>query len=94
MGILRKTRSVAIVLEEFNNIESAISTVKLVNNLQSRINKSTIYRILDKLEDDGVLHSVMFLDPVEFPMDDVPHLVPFVLSFFFCCVELFNVVEG
>lgn len=65
MGILRKTRSVAIVLDEFNTVDYALSTVKLVNSLQSSLNKSTIYRILDKLEDDGVLHSVMGKDGIK-----------------------------
>jgi Fur family ferric uptake transcriptional regulator len=65
MGIVRKTQSLNLLLNEFESNSSAISTVHLVKKLQSKINKSTIYRILDKLEDDGVLHSVMGKDGVK-----------------------------
>ena len=57
MGIIRKTRSVSMVLDEFQMESTAISTVNLIKRLDSKLNKTTIYRILDKLEDDGVLHS-------------------------------------
>jgi len=59
MGIIRKTKSVEVLLNEFNNNSSAISVTKLVTKLNSRFNKTTIYRVLDKLEDDGVLHSFL-----------------------------------
>ena len=59
MGVLRKTKSVKIVLNEFDKNSSAISVIKLVERLNSEMNKTTVYRILDKLEDDGVLHSFL-----------------------------------
>ncbi|WP_299017095.1 transcriptional repressor [uncultured Polaribacter sp.] len=59
MGIVRKTQSLQLVLNAFNKTTAAISTVDLVKDLKSEINKSTIYRILDKLTDDGVLHAVI-----------------------------------
>ena len=59
MGIIRKTKSVEVLLNEFNNSSSAISATKLINKLNSRFNKTTIYRVLDKLEDDGILHSFL-----------------------------------
>ena len=59
MGIIRKTKSVEVLLNEFNNNSTAISVTKLVTKLNSRFNKTTIYRVLDKLEDDGVLHSFL-----------------------------------
>ena len=59
MVIIRKTKSVEVLLNEFNNNSSAISVTKLVTKLNSRFNKTTIYRVLDKLEDDGVLHSFL-----------------------------------
>jgi Fur family ferric uptake transcriptional regulator len=65
MGIVRKTQSLQLLLNEFERNSSAISTVYLVKKFQSKINKSTIYRILDKLEDDGVLHTVMGKDGVK-----------------------------
>ena len=60
MGIIRKTKSVEALLTEFNNNEGAISAIELIKRLDSKFNKTTIYRVLDKLEEDGVLHS--FLD--------------------------------
>jgi len=59
MGILRKTKSVKIVLDEFDKNPSATSVITLVDRLKSEMNKTTVYRILDKLEDDGVLHSFL-----------------------------------
>ena len=59
MGIIRKTKSVEALLNEFNKSSSAISAKKLIQSLDSKFNKTTIYRVLDKLEDDGVLHSFL-----------------------------------
>ena len=59
MGIIRKTKSVEILLNEFNKNLEAISVKKLIENLGSEFNKTTIYRVLDKLEDDGILHSFL-----------------------------------
>ena len=60
MGIIRKTQSLDRLLKEFENEVSAISVIELIKRLDSQMNKTTIYRVLDKLEDDAVLHS--FLD--------------------------------
>ena len=38
---------------------SAISVIQLIKRFNSKINKTTIYRVLDKLEDDGILHSFL-----------------------------------
>ncbi len=61
MGIIRKTKSVAALLNEFDNNSSlgAISVITLIERLGSKFNKTTIYRVLDKLEEDGVLHSFL-----------------------------------
>jgi Fur family ferric uptake transcriptional regulator len=61
MGVIRKTKSVAALLNEFDNNSSlgAISVITLIERLGSRFNKTTIYRVLDKLEEDGVLHSFL-----------------------------------
>lgn len=59
MGIIRKTESVGALLNEFKNGSNAISAITLVKRLESKFNKTTVYRVLDKLEDDGVLHSFM-----------------------------------
>ena len=59
MGVIRKTKSVEILLNKFNKSSKAISAIKLIDCLSSQFNKTTIYRVLDKLEDDGVLHSFL-----------------------------------
>lgn len=59
MGIIRKTQSVEIVLNEFNINASAISVIDLIKRLKSKMNKTTVYRILDRLENDGILHSFL-----------------------------------
>jgi Fur family ferric uptake transcriptional regulator len=59
MGILRKTKSVKILLDEFEKQATAISAITLIERLHLKMNKTTIYRILEKLEDDGFLHSFL-----------------------------------
>ena len=59
MGIIRKTQSLAIVLEEFEEGTGAISAIELIRRLNKQLNKTTVYRLLDKLEDDGILHSFL-----------------------------------
>jgi|TARA_B110000259_G_scaffold156259_1_gene177723 Fur family ferric uptake transcriptional regulator len=60
MGIIRKTQAVALILDEFEKDSNAISAIELIKRLNKRINKTTVYRLLDKLQDDGLLHN--FLD--------------------------------
>lgn len=57
MGIIRKTKSVKTLLDIFEQSEYAQSVVDLVERLNQEMNKSTVYRILDRLEDNGTLHS-------------------------------------
>ena len=57
MGILRKTKSIKLILGEFTSETIAISVTDLINKLSLKINKSTVYRILYKLEDDNILYS-------------------------------------
>jgi len=59
MGIIRKTKSVESILNEFKTNTEAISAKKLIEQLDYKFNKTTIYRVLDKLEEDGVLHSFL-----------------------------------
>ncbi len=60
MGITRRTKSVDLLLNEFEQSSEAISTTDLIERLGDQINKTTIYRVLERLEDDAILHS--FLD--------------------------------
>ena len=66
MGILRKTRAVEILVNEFINNKNAISAKDLIQRYESKINKTTIYRILDKLEDDGIIHSLLDKNGIRF----------------------------
>ena len=59
MGIIRKTKSVESILNEFNTNTEAISAKKLIEQLDYKFNKTTIYRVLDKLEEDGVVYSFL-----------------------------------
>lgn len=57
MGVLRKTRSVKELLQQFDSTDRALSVVYLVAQLRESMNKTTVYRILERLEDSGELHS-------------------------------------
>lgn len=65
MGIVRKTKSTEFLLDEFQKSSGAISAVDLVKRLSSKMNKTTIYRILERLEDDGVVHSFLALNGIK-----------------------------
>tara|TARA_B100001564_G_C20415043_1_gene567484 strand:+ start:225 stop:608 length:384 start_codon:yes stop_codon:yes gene_type:complete len=62
MGIIRKTKHFQKVLDEFMKSDNAISANSLVSLFASSMNKSTIYRILHKLEDDHIIHSFVGLN--------------------------------
>jgi Fur family ferric uptake transcriptional regulator len=61
MTVLRKTKSVKALLQLFEDKDSAITAVDLVDMLSVQMNKTTVYRILDRLENDGFIHS--FIGP-------------------------------
>ena len=60
MKISRKTKTLKIILDLFDKRDNAYSVVELVSIFSKKMNKTTVYRILDRLEDSGLLHS--FLD--------------------------------
>ncbi len=53
------TKSVKALLTEFDKDSNAIAATELIQRLGKDFNKTTIYRVLDKLEDDGLLHSFL-----------------------------------
>ena len=60
MVAVDEANNVSALLNEFNhNTSGAISAGSLIKTLGSTYNKTTIYRVLDKLEEDGVLHSFL-----------------------------------
>ncbi|MDG1841924.1 MAG: transcriptional repressor [Crocinitomicaceae bacterium] len=62
MPIIRKTKSVQILINTIKESSSAISVTDLINRYNEIMNKSTIYRILEKLEHEGIVHSFIGLD--------------------------------
>tara|TARA_B110000444_G_scaffold115070_1_gene108428 strand:+ start:698 stop:1084 length:387 start_codon:yes stop_codon:yes gene_type:complete len=65
MGIVRKTKSPELLLHEFKTGTTAISTIELIKRLNLKLNKTTIYRVLENLEDDGILHSFIAQDGIK-----------------------------
>lgn len=57
MGIIRKTKAVKKLLSLFEPSLKAILAVDLIEQLKDEMNKTTVYRALDRLEDEGIIHS-------------------------------------
>ena len=57
MSIPRKTKTTKLVLDLFDQKNNALSVVDLVSLFNNEMNKTTVYRILDRLEKSGILHS-------------------------------------
>lgn len=62
MGVIRKTKSVQTLLALFEKNTEAVSAVQLIELLKEKMNKTTIYRILERLENDGIVHSFVDKD--------------------------------
>ena len=57
MIISRKTKTVKLVLELFSKKKYALPVVDIVSIFANKMNKTTVYRILQRLENSGILHS-------------------------------------
>ena len=57
MTIKRKTKSVNTILSIFESRNEAQSVVDLVDELKEDMNKTTVYRILERLENEGRIHA-------------------------------------
>ncbi|MFP4846191.1 Fur family transcriptional regulator [Winogradskyella sp. PE311] len=57
MSVKRKTKAVSIIISIFESISDAISVVDLVDQLKTQMNKTTVYRILERLENEGTIHA-------------------------------------
>ena len=62
MGVVRNTKAIEELTSLFLDDEKALSVVEIVNILSSKMNKTTVYRALKRLEDDEVIHSFMDRD--------------------------------
>jgi len=57
MEMHRKTKSVKTLLDFFSQRKDAVNAVVLVELFKEEMNKATVYRIVSRLEADGVIHS-------------------------------------
>lgn len=56
MGVIRKTKSVKKLLHIFEQSNHAIPVVELIEQLKKDMNKTTVYRILERLREEGIVH--------------------------------------
>lgn len=59
MSVKRKTKSLGLILSIFENSTEAISVVDLITKFKGDMNKTTVYRILERLESEGAIHSFL-----------------------------------
>ena len=57
MSLSRQTQSVKLVWQVFEKTDNAYSVVELVQMHKHTMNKTTVYRILERFEKDGRLHT-------------------------------------
>ena len=62
MSVIRKTKQIKLLLNAFDQANDAITVVELVDRFKGQMDKTTVYRILDRLEDEGTLHSFIGKD--------------------------------
>lgn len=55
---LRKTRSRILVLREFSSQDKALAHNELQQSLSGKIDRVTLYRILEQFEKKGILHKI------------------------------------
>lgn len=60
--MIKKTKSVKALLNAFKETQTALSASEMVERFRHQMNKSTVYRILERLEDNGILHSFVGKD--------------------------------
>ena len=59
MKIVRNTKNKALVLELIQNMTTAISAPDILERTTGLCDKVTIYRVLDRLIDEGLIHKVV-----------------------------------
>ena len=59
MKIVRNTKNKALVLELIQNMGTAISAPDILERTTGLCDKVTIYRVLDRLIDEGLIHKVV-----------------------------------
>lgn len=66
MGVQRRTKTVERILVAFRDPKEALSAKMLLCRMDEGVNKTTVYRLLDRLEDDGVVHSFSGDDSIKY----------------------------
>lgn len=66
MGVQRRTKTVERILAAFRDPKEALSAKMLLCRMDEGVNKTTVYRLLDRLEDDGVVHSFSGDDSIKY----------------------------
>ena len=56
MGNIKKTKSLKLILNTFKD-KKALTIIELVDKFCDKMNKTTVYRILDRLEQSDLVHS-------------------------------------
>ena len=56
MGTFKKTKSLKLILDTFKD-KKALTIIELVDKFCDKMNKTTVYRILDRLEQCDLVHS-------------------------------------
>ena len=62
MGIIRKTKAVTTLLNFFDSGINGVLAVDLVEQMKTEMNKTTVYRALERLESEGIIHSFIGKD--------------------------------
>lgn len=57
MNLTRKTKSLKSIIDLFNSTDSALSAAELIAKFKNKMDKTTVYRILDRLTQSELLHS-------------------------------------
>ena len=57
MAVARKTKNLQLVLEAFSTSNRALTAKAVMKTLPPTVNKTTVYRLLDRLKAGGELHS-------------------------------------
>ena len=60
MAVIRKTKTVESLINFFKKSEHPVSILDLIEKFDTTMDKSTIYRILERLEGSNMIHS--FID--------------------------------
>ncbi|WP_422355852.1 Fur family transcriptional regulator [Roseivirga pacifica] len=64
MRKVNETKSLLTILDKFDQSEEALSVIGLIEELSEMMNRTTVYRILARLEDKGTLHSFIGNDGI------------------------------